>query len=164
MVDINKIRELNEALQEGLISQEEYDKIKTNLMINQLDPTKENSQNLHADKLNNNSSVQSMPTNGMQYLIINNNNNNNNNNGKSGLNNSSSVHTILKDLITSIIATARTLSSNLDQSIKAVKFKKVNKFQRNLVLATIIVFSVVHSVNIQQSTPTTTTTYKSVTK
>lgn len=160
MVDINKIRELNEALQEGLISQEEYDKIKTNLMINQLDPTKENSQNLHTDRLNNISSVQTMPTNGIQYLII---NNNNNNNGKSGLNNSSSVHTILKDLITSIIATARTLSSNLDQSIKAVKFKKVNKFQRNLILATIVGFSVIHSVNIQQSTPTTTT-YKSVTE
>jgi hypothetical protein len=150
MVDINKIRELNKALQEGLISQEEYDKIKANLMINQLDPTKENSQNLLTERLNNNSPVHTIPTNKTQYLIINNNNNNNNN--------------ILTDLITPIIVTARTLSSNLDQSIKAEKCKKVNKFQRNLVLVAIAGFSVIHSVNSQQFTSTTTTTYKSVTE
>jgi hypothetical protein len=84
MVDINKLRELNAALQEGLISQEEYDKIKTNL-IDDSNSTKVNSSNLLTDKLNNNrsnsnSSVQTIPADGLQHIIINNNNNNNNNN------------------------------------------------------------------------------------
>jgi hypothetical protein len=84
MVDINKLREINAALQEGLISQEEYDKIKTNL-IDESNSTKANSSNILTDRLNNNrsnsnSSVHTIPTDGLQHIIINNNNNNNNNN------------------------------------------------------------------------------------
>jgi hypothetical protein len=170
MVDINKLRELNAVLQEGLISQEEYDKIKANLMINKLDSTKANSPNLLTDRLNNNISAHTVPTNELQHIVI---NNNNNNNSKGRLNNNSSVHTKLTDLITSIIVTARTFSSGLDQSIKAEKSKKVNKFQRNLVLTVIAGVSVIHAVNSQQSTlattsfeptPITTATYKPVTE
>lgn len=83
MVDINKLRELNAALQEGLISQEEYDKIKTNL-IDESNSTKANLQNLLTDRSNSNSSVHTIPTDGLQHLIINNNNNNNNANNNSG--------------------------------------------------------------------------------
>lgn len=79
MVDINKLREINAALQEGLISQEEYDKIKTNL-IDDSNSTKAKLQNLLTDRSNSNSSVQTIPADGLQHLIINNNNNNNNNN------------------------------------------------------------------------------------
>jgi hypothetical protein len=82
MIDINKLRELNAALQEGLISQEEYDQIKADL-INKSDSVKANLPNLLTDRLNSNSSVHTIPTDGLQHIIINNNNNNNNANNNS---------------------------------------------------------------------------------
>ena len=78
MVDINKLKELKEALKDGLITEEEYKKFKANIMSE----PKPNLPNLLIDQLkNNNSSVHAIPANNPQHIIINNNNNNNNNNG-----------------------------------------------------------------------------------
>lgn len=101
MVDLNKLKELKEALTEELITQEEYEKLKENI-INEPKP---NLPSLLADKLNkntdknNNSSVQTIPTDGLQHIIINNNNNNNNNNNPnnnpSGCYQNTALHLIL---------------------------------------------------------------------
>ncbi len=93
MVDTNKLKELREALTEGLITQEEYEELRKDIIKG----TKPSLQSLLTDKLNNERSVHSIPAEGPQHIIINNNNNNNNNSqpGSSGCYQNTALHLLL---------------------------------------------------------------------
>ncbi|MBW4641363.1 MAG: SHOCT domain-containing protein [Gloeocapsa sp. UFS-A4-WI-NPMV-4B04] len=89
MVDTNKLKELREALTEGLITQEEYEELRKDI----IKTTKPNLQNLLTDKLKNKRSDHSIPADGLQHLIIN--NNNNNQLGSSGCYQNTALHLTL---------------------------------------------------------------------
>lgn len=93
MIDTNKLKELREALTEGLITQEEYEELRKDI----IKEPKPSLQSLLTDKLDNQRTVHSIPTDGPQHIIINNNNNNNNNNqpGSSGCYQNTALHLIL---------------------------------------------------------------------